>query len=171
VFAGQVPEVRNAHDRQEVPQRGELMPVGEDRQVGSHDQRVCVTSTGASAKDAVDPRFGRCAYFMVSNGPGAEFKAVENTARGLGNGAGIQAAQTLANMGIEVVLTGDLGPNAFRVLNATGIRAFRTNDGTVEQAASEFFQGRLVEIEGPTGPGHHGGGGHGPRWQEQRGPR
>jgi predicted Fe-Mo cluster-binding NifX family protein len=100
---------------------------------------------------------------MVSNGPGAEFKAVENTARGLGNGAGIQAAQTLANMRIEVVLTGDLGPNAFRVLNATGIRAFRTNSGTVEQAASE--------IEGPTGPGHHGGGGHGPRWQEQRGPR
>ena len=147
------------------------MPAGEGHQAASRDQRVCVTSTGASAKDAVDPRFGRCAYFMVSNGPGAEFKAVENTARELGNGAGIQAAQTLANMRIEVVLTGDLGPNAFRVLNATGIRAFRTNSGTVEQAASEFFQGRLVEIEGPTGPGHHGGGGHGPRWQEQRGPR
>ena len=147
------------------------MPAGEGHQAASRDQRVCVTSTGASAKDAVDPRFGRCAYFMVSDGPGAEFRAVENTARGLGNGAGIQAAQILVNMGIEVVLTGDLGPNAFRVLNATGIRAFRTNGGTVEMAASEFFEGRLVEIEGPTGPGHHGGMGHGPRWQEQRGPR
>jgi len=147
------------------------MPAGEGHKGGSKDQRVCVTSTGASAKDAVDPRFGRCAYFMISSGPGTEFKAVENTARGLGNGAGIQAAQTLANMGISVVLTGDLGPNAFRVLNATGVRAFKTNGGTVEQAASEFFHGRLTEINGPTGPGHHGGGVHGHRWQEQRGPR
>ena len=147
------------------------MPAVERHHASLHFDKVCVTSTGASANDAVDPRFGRCAYFMISNGPGTKLKAVANTARALGNGAGIQAAQALANIDITIVLTGDLGPNAFRVLKATGIRAFRTHGGTVQQAATDYFEGRLTEIEGPTGPGHHGGRGFGPRWQEQRGPR
>lgn len=168
MFAGQVPEVRLADGRKEVSRRGELMPADEHHQHSSRSQRLCVTSTGSSAGDAVDPRFGRCAYFMVSSGPETEFRPVENTARGLGNGAGIQAAQTIANMGVEVVLTGDLGPNAFRVLRAAGIRAFRANGGTVEQAVSEFHNGMLSEIHGPTARGHQGGRGHGPRWQEQR---
>ena len=144
------------------------MPAGELHHANLHPDKVCVTSAGASANDAVDPRFGRCAYFMILNSPVTEPKAVENTARGLGNGAGIQAAQALANMDINVVLTGDLGPNAFRVLRATGIRAFRTNGGTVRQAVEDYFKGRLTEIEAPTGPGHHGGRGFGSRWQEQR---
>lgn len=133
--------------------------------------RVCVTSTGASEQDAVDPRFGRCAYYMISDGPTTDMRAVENTARMLGNGAGIQAAQMLANMGITIVLTGDLGPNAFRVLRASGIRTFRTLGGTVQEAVADYLDGKLAEIDGPTGPGHHGGRGFGPRWQQGQGQR
>jgi len=144
------------------------MPASESHQAGLRSEKVCVTSAGASAQDAVDPRFGRCAYFMISDGPRTNLKAVENTARALGNGAGIQAAQMLANMGITIVLTGDLGPNAFRVLRATGIRTFRTHGGTVQQAVADYFEAKLTEIDGPTGPGHHGGRGFGPRWQDGR---
>jgi predicted Fe-Mo cluster-binding NifX family protein len=132
-------------------------------------QKICVTSAGASVQAPVDPRFGRCAYFVVTDGSQAEPEAFENTARSLGNGAGIQAAQTLANIGVTVVLTGDLGPNAFRVLRTTGIRAFRTSGGTVQQAIADFLAGRLAEIQGPTGPGHHGRGGFGPHGRERRG--
>ncbi|HEX9906972.1 MAG TPA: NifB/NifX family molybdenum-iron cluster-binding protein [Thermoplasmata archaeon] len=147
------------------------MPASESRSENRRTEKVCVTSTGASAQDAVDPRFGRCAYFMILDSSGTDLKAVENAARGLGNGAGIQAAQMLANMGITTVLTGDLGPNAFRVLRATGIRTFRTRGGTVQEAVAEYFDGKLTEIDGPTGPGHHGGRGFGPRWQEGLGRR
>jgi len=142
-----------------------------DTSAGQRMDRICVTSTGASSRDAVDPRFGRCTYFMISDGAGAGFKAVENTARALGNGAGIQAAQSLANMSVTIVLTGDLGPNAFRVLREAGIKAFKTNGGSVEQALADYFSKRLEEMIGPTGPGHHGGRGFGPRWQDEREPR
>lgn len=137
------------------------MSPAEHPNTGSSLQKICVTSTGASVQAQVDPRFGRCAYFVIADGPQAEPKAFENTARSLGNGAGIQAAQTMANMGVTIVLTGDLGPNAFRVLRASGTRTFRTNGGTVEKAIADFYAGRLTEIEGPTGPGHHGRGGFG----------
>ncbi|MGQ9588146.1 MAG: NifB/NifX family molybdenum-iron cluster-binding protein [Thermoplasmata archaeon] len=157
--------MRNPHDGQEVQGREGVTPVREDRPIVSQSEKLVVTSTGPSSHDQVDPRFGRCAFFMILDGPEREFRPVENSARALGNGAGIQAAQALASMGVAVVLTGDLGPNAFRVLRAAGIRAFRTHGGTVQQAAADYFERRLTEIEGPTGPGHHGRRGFGPRWQ------
>ena len=131
---------------------------------GPSKERICVTSVGPSPDDPVDPRFGRCAYFLVREAESGNFRAVENTARGLGNGAGIQAAQTLANMGVDVVLTGDLGPNAFRVLSAAGIRAFRVDGVSARKAVEEYIEGRLVRMDAPTTHGHHGRGGFGPRW-------
>ncbi|MEM0343727.1 MAG: NifB/NifX family molybdenum-iron cluster-binding protein [Thermoplasmata archaeon] len=128
-------------------------------------ERICVTSVGPSPDDLVDPRFGRCAYFLITEAEGENFRPVENTARGLGNGAGIQAAQTLANMAVDVVLTGDLGPNAFRVLSEGGIRAFRVDGVPVRKAVEEYLRGRLVSIDAPTTHGHHGRGGFGPRWK------
>ncbi len=146
------------------------MTSGGDIPARQRQQKICITSIGRSPNDQVDPRFGRCAYFLVSAGQDSEYVTFENAARGLGNGAGIQAAQSLANIGVTVVLTGDLGPNAFRVLAAAGIRTFRANGGTVEQAVADFSAQRLDEILGPTGPGHHGGRGFGPRGQDERGP-
>jgi predicted Fe-Mo cluster-binding NifX family protein len=152
-----------------MSRRRGLMFATDNRDASTPPNKICVTSTGASVQAPVDPRFGRCAYFLVTDGSHAEPQVFENTARGLGNGAGIQAAQTLANIGVTVVLTGDLGPNAFRVLRTTGIRAFRTSGGTVHQAIADFLAGRLTEIQGPTGPGHHGRGGFGPQWRERGG--
>lgn len=124
-------------------------------------KKICVTSTGSSPNDLVDPRFGRCAYFMIAENPMTAFKAVENDARGLGNGAGIQAAQTLARLGVEVLLTGDVGPNAFRVLSAASIRVFRAGNVSVRQAVAAYLDGQLQEISAPTTLGQHGGHGFG----------
>lgn len=105
---------------------------------------------------------------MLVDGSGSEFKAVENNARGLGNGAGIQAAQMVANLDVTVVITGDLGPNAFRVLNAAGIRTYQSSGGAASDVLSQYRTGKLREISAPTGPGHHGRGGQGPRWMDGR---
>jgi predicted Fe-Mo cluster-binding NifX family protein len=130
-------------------------------------ERVCVTSTGHTALDPVDPRFGRCPYFLIVDGLGSEFRVVENHARSLGNGAGIQAAQEVANLDVTAVITGDLGPNAFRVLSAAGIRAFRSSGGNANEVLSEYRAGRLNEITAPTGPGRHGMGGRGSGWMNR----
>lgn len=124
-------------------------------------ERICLTSTGPRLTDAADPRFGRCAYFIFIDGGTGQPEAVPNEARLLGNGAGIQAAQDIIRKGAGIVITGDMGPNAYRVLSAAGVRVFVGVNGSCEEALDGYRKGLLREIVAPTAPGHHGGRGQG----------
>ena len=90
---------------------------------------------------------------------------MRNVGQALGNGAGIQAAQQILDLGVDTVVTGDLGPNAFKVLAAGGVRMYVRCTGTVASAMEDFKNGQLRETASSTSPGHHGQGrhGHGPR--------
>lgn len=123
-------------------------------------KRVAVSSTGEGLDSPVDPRFGRCSYFVVFEGDGGH-RAVKNVGQALGNGAGIQAAQQIIDLGVDAVITGDVGPNAFRVLEAGGVRTYVGCSGTVGSALESYRTGRLKETGSSTSPGHHGHGPHG----------
>ncbi|MBN1677042.1 MAG: NifB/NifX family molybdenum-iron cluster-binding protein [Candidatus Thermoplasmatota archaeon] len=124
-------------------------------------KRICLTSTGPRLSDPADPRFGRCAYFIFVDEATGATEAAPNDARLLGNGAGIQAAQDIVTKGAGVVITGDMGPNAFRVLSAAGVRVFVGVNGSCEAALDGYRKGLMKEIGSPTAPGHHGGRGAG----------
>lgn len=126
-------------------------------------RRVAVSSVGESLDSPIDPRFGRCSYFVVFEGDGSH-RAVRNSGQALGNGAGIQAAQQILDLGVDTVVTGDIGPNAFRVLAAGNVRMFVRCTGTVGSAMESYRTGQLDETSTSTSPGHHGHGqGRGPR--------
>jgi len=125
------------------------------------DSKICLTSTGPRLNDPADPRFGRCAYFILVDEETGSAETVPNNARLLGNGAGIQAAQDVVKKGASVVVTGDVGPNAYRVLAAAGVRVFVGVNGSCEASLDGYRQGRMKEIGAPTAPGHHGGRGQG----------
>jgi predicted Fe-Mo cluster-binding NifX family protein len=72
------------------------------------------------------------------------------------SGAGIQAAQTAVDKGVEVVLTGNVGPNAYQVLSAAGIKIVTGASGTVQEAVTKFLRDELEETTGPTVSGHFG---------------
>lgn len=127
------------------------------------DMRVAVSSTGESLDSPVDPRFGRCPYFIVFDGDKSH-RTVRNDGQALGNGAGIQAAQQMLDLGVDAVVTGDVGPNAFKVLAAGGVRMFVGSRGTVSSAMQSYKNGELRETASSTSPGYHG---HG---QQGRGP-
>lgn len=130
--------------------------------VDTDGRRVAVSAAGESLDSPIDPRFGRCSYFVVFDGDG--HRAVRNTGQVLGNGAGIQAAQQMLDMDVDTVVTGDIGPNAFRVLAAGGVRMFVKCTGTVGSAIESYRAGQLRETPSSTSPGHHGHGhGRGPR--------
>jgi predicted Fe-Mo cluster-binding NifX family protein len=114
-----------------------------------------VTSTGRGLDSPMDSRFGRCAFFAVVD-PEGDVEAVPNTARGLGNGAGIQAAKQIVDMKVEAVITGDVGPNAFRVLSAAGVRVYIGAQGTVRGVLDGYRTGALRQASASTAPGHHG---------------
>ena len=61
--------------------------------------KIAITSTGTNLKSQVDPRFGRCAYFILIDTDNDKFEAIENSgARGMG-GVGVQSAQIMINKG------------------------------------------------------------------------
>ena len=83
--------------------------------------KIIITSQGKDLNSEVDPRFGRCQFFIILDTETNDFEVIENPNIHAGGGAGTQAAQTVAEKGAEAVLTGNVGPNAFMTLTAAGI--------------------------------------------------
>ncbi|MGD8238803.1 MAG: NifB/NifX family molybdenum-iron cluster-binding protein [Armatimonadota bacterium] len=123
--------------------------------------KVAVASSGDTLDAQADPRFGRCACFVVVDPATMEFEAIENTAAMQGSGAGIAAAQIVGNSAADAVIAGNYGPNAHQALSAGGIKTYVAGPGTVRQAVEAFKTGQLEELTGPSVPAHFGIGGAG----------
>jgi predicted Fe-Mo cluster-binding NifX family protein len=125
--------------------------------------KIAVSAAGATLDTPVDPRFGRCANFLIVDTDTMAFEAFGNDAGALGGGAGIQAAQFVASKGVSGVLTGNVGPNAMRTLSAAGVKVYTGATGTVADAVKAFKDGRLSGTSGATVEDHYGmqGGGMG----------
>ena len=116
---------------------------------------VVVSARGDTMDAAVDSRFGRSAFFIAVDPQTGRFQAHSNQPNLQSvQGAGIQAAQLVASLGATVVISGNVGPKAFRVLRAAKIRAFRCDGGTVAEAVARFRAGELPENTEATVRGH-----------------
>ena len=126
--------------------------------------KIAVTSTGPKLDDTMDPRFGRCAYFIIVETDDMSFKAFNNENIALGGGAGIQSAQFVASKGAGVVLTGNCGPNAIQTLSASHVEVFVGQSGTVREAIERHTRGDIKPTSKPNVADHYGmgsGGGMG----------
>ena len=121
--------------------------------------KVAVTASGKDLDAPIDPRFGRCAYFIIVDTDDLSFQAFDNESMALGGGAGIQSAQFVASTGAEVIITGNIGPNAARTLSASGIKVVTSQTGTVRTAMEDYKQGNLKATSEANVPGHFGMGG------------
>ncbi|RLI17791.1 dinitrogenase iron-molybdenum cofactor biosynthesis protein [Candidatus Bathyarchaeota archaeon] len=130
--------------------------------------KICVSASTNSLEAPVDPRFGRCPYFMIVDSETLQFEAVPNMASGAMSGAGIQAAQTIASRGVKVLITGHVGPNAFQALSAAGLKIVTGVSGTVRDVIERYKRGELKETGAPTVGGHFGMGAGRGRGQGQR---
>ena len=106
----------------------------------------------------MDQRFGRCPYFLIVDSETGGFEAVQNAAAGAMGGAGIQAAQSLVGKGVKVVITGNVGPNAYQTLSAAAIVIMLGASGTVRETVERFKSGELRETKSPNVRGHFGSG-------------
>jgi len=117
--------------------------------------KICITSRGTDLFSQCDPRFGRCPYFVIVDDDTMTFEALENPGPLADGGAGIKAAQALTALGIDALLTGKMGPNAFSVLNAAGIKVFTGIYGAVEETVSQYREGQLDLIEDASTSAQH----------------
>ncbi len=120
--------------------------------------KICVTAAGNTLDAQIDPRVGRASYFLIVDSENMSFEAVSNTAAGAMSGAGIQAAQTIASKGADVLITGNVGPNAFQALASAGIKIVVGASGTVREVIEKYKTGELKGTGAPTVGGHFGRG-------------
>ena len=124
------------------------------KKAGDKKLKVCLSSTANNLDAQLDPRFGRCAYLLIVDTETFQFEAIPNMAAGATGGAGIQAAQTIANKGAKAVLTGNVGPNAFKALSAAGIEIMTDASGSIREVLEKFKSGKLRKTVAPTVMGH-----------------
>lgn len=126
--------------------------------------KICVTA-GASGLDApMDPRFGRCPFFVVVDLDSMSETSIVNSNVMTTSGAGIQAAQEIAKQGVSALITGNIGPNAMQTLSAAKIDVYQhQSGGSVRDVVKKFQSGELTKISSASVPVHAGmGQGQGP---------
>jgi len=112
--------------------------------------KICITSQGNNLDAKIDPRFGRVAYFLIVDTDNMESESVQNSYMQAGGGAGIQAAQFVANKDVEAVITGNVGPNSFQVLKEAGINFITGVSGNVKKAVERYINEEFKSSEKPT---------------------
>lgn len=117
--------------------------------------KVVVTSQGPEMSSPVDPRFGRAQYFLVVDTGSGRFTPHDN-AQNLNapQGAGIQAGRAVVELGVEAVITGNVGPKAFAALEAGGVAVYPGASGTVSEAVEQFKAGQLQPAGKANVEGH-----------------
>ncbi len=117
--------------------------------------KIAITSQGKELSSEIDLRFGRAKFLLVVDTE-TDALAVHDNELNLNavQGAGIQTGQNIANLGVEAVITGNVGPNAFRTLSAVDVKIFLAEKQTVQEAIDSFKTGELKEVDRANVEGH-----------------
>jgi predicted Fe-Mo cluster-binding NifX family protein len=113
--------------------------------------KIAIPAKGKTLDSKVDPRFGRCSYFIIVDTDTDKHYAIANTGRKAGEGAGIQAVQLLTNEGVEAIIGSNLGPNAILSLNYMNKKIY-SGSGKISDVITQFNEGKLEKISTPTVP-------------------
>lgn len=122
--------------------------------------RIAISSEGKTLESKIDVRFGRCPYFAIieidkKKKQITNKKFIENTAQAQMGGAGITAAEIVANEKVNAIITTNLGPRAFQVFGQLGIEIYRA-EGKIKKAIEDFMNNKLQQVNEATGPQHMG---------------
>jgi predicted Fe-Mo cluster-binding NifX family protein len=118
--------------------------------------KIAISAQGSRPEDLVDPRFGRARWFIIVDQDTGDWTAHDNSTNvEASGGAGVQAGTTVASHGVSAVITGNVGPNAHKVLAAAGIAIHQVGNGVkVSEAIEAFKRGELPTVDAPTVSGH-----------------
>ena len=117
--------------------------------------KIAVSATGQNKESLLDRRFGRCDYFIIYDTEVGELKVIGNKGVSAEGGAGIAAASQVIEESVSAIITGNLGPNAFELIEKAGIKAYSCEALPVFRVVEMFQKNELSEII-TAGNAHHG---------------
>ena len=108
---------------------------------------IAVASTGPNLNSLVDFQFGRCAYFLIVDQNGKLIDSISNQGQQAQRGAGVAAAQAIVDSKVTAVITGNVGPNAYSILNSARIRIFTIDSEiTISEVLEKYKKDELKEV-------------------------
>lgn len=117
--------------------------------------KIAITSGGKTLDSPMDPRFGRAPFILIVDSDGGLLEVIDNSTNvNAMRGAGIQAAKSLADREVSVLLTGHCGPNAFTALQAAGIKVGSDQSGLVEDVLFKFKNEGISFADKPNAEPH-----------------
>ncbi len=120
--------------------------------------KVGISSSATTLESTVDPRFGKCPYFIIYDTDSGIFSYIENQERQVTEGGGIKVAHMISDMEVDSVITGNIGPNAYGVLSSDLIEVYSGVTGTVENAINRFKNDELELASESDAPPYSGTG-------------
>ena len=102
------------------------------------NQRICFTAQGGSIEDEIDPRFGRAAFYLIYDPKTKSIESLENPNINLMQGVGPRSVQFLSEKNVDVLFTGQIGPNAQRVLQASKIKVISGASGKIKDLLDKY---------------------------------
>ena len=103
--------------------------------------------------------FGRAPYFLFYDTVTKESYYLDNAAVASQGGAGIRAAQVIADHGVKALLTPRCGENAEKVLRNAEVLVYKSIPGTAQQNINAFI-GEKLNLLSDFHAGFHGHGGN-----------
>ena len=119
--------------------------------------KIALSAKGNNLKSPLDLRFGRCDQFLIYDLETEDLKIIDNKGKESSGGAGIAASQQLIDESVEVVITGNTGPNAYDLLSDSGIKIYKGREASCGELIESYKKGELPRIK-EAGPAYHGGG-------------
>jgi len=117
--------------------------------------KIGIPCDSQKTSDPVCVSFGRAPFFLIYDTENKTKTFHENMAKDAQGGAGIKAAQSLADLGAEAIITFRCGQNAAEVLQAADIKLFKATEASVAENIAELVNGNLVPLT-DIHPGYHG---------------
>ena len=117
--------------------------------------KLILSANEKEKSSMLDLRFGRCKYFAIVDLETNEWNYIENKGAYSSGGAGIAASQQVIDQAADVLITGNLGPNAFEVLEKSNMKVLRSGAVKLEEAILLFKENKLEPLT-QVGKAHHG---------------
>lgn len=117
--------------------------------------KIAFTTNGNDLNALLDNRFGRAVRFLIYDTDSQSFSLIDNQQNlNAAQGAGVQSAETIARQGVQVLISGQCGPKAYRVLSSAGIKIYTAGVMKIAEALAQYQAGQLLELKSEDVAGH-----------------
>ena len=111
--------------------------------------KIAIPAKSNTLESNVDERFARAEGFIIYDTESKEFEFIQNSMPDA-HGAGPKAVQKLTQMGVDALIIPALGNNALEAINASGMKAYFSVKGSVEENIKKFENNELEKIKSAT---------------------